>query len=143
MAIDLLVYHEHWETEPRTRRSEVAVGARAVDKRPLETVVAGVLIRCELLPAPGAVEDLIRRTLVHLVARLELGDRILRVFVAVGGRGLSHPETDRQALASPDLHILEAEHLTRTKERQCTLKLLDREESQRVAHEHRCPCSQL
>src|SRR5690606_36972584 len=74
---------------------------------------------------------------LHAVARLEP----LVALLGLVGRGLlADPEPDAEGLGAPAtvalLRGLAADHLARADQRGGALELLEREQAQRVAHEH-------
>src|SRR5262249_35079498 len=67
-------------------------------------------------------------------------DRFDRVIGAVGGRATTYPKSDPKRRVAPTLvavfECLAPDRLARTNERRRPLELLNREQSQRIPHQH-------
>ena len=116
------------------------IGSSEVVRRRLDDDIAP---RLDLRAAPRAAAQLRRRAgsqLPPLVAASVL-DGLLGVGRRIGCRSLANPQTDAERGLAPPLvalgQRLAANDLHRTQQRRCTLELLDRQQAQRVAHDHR------
>lgn len=124
---------------PEVARAEVAAEHLHVGRRALRRDERRGVGR-ELEAAPGAVrEGQRRRRRLAVALLLPGGDALAHFGERVGGGGAAHPQPHAEAHVPEARGVGAAQRLQRAHQRRCALKLVEREEPQGVAQDHRHP----
>ena len=140
--VDLLVHSEHRKTLvgriPRRERA-VPLGVRAVHQHPPSQPVGLHVGGRQPRPAPRAYRQL-QHAAQHSLRAPRLGDLPLGLLEGVRRHRRADPKTDPERRRAPPrvpgIDPLPAQHLARAHQRRGPLKLLRRQQPQRVPHQH-------
>src|SRR5262249_3775116 len=130
-AIEILV-----DDMDRERGRERAVLVPAADDKTRIRLRDPVRLVVELRPTPRAHADLHRIALLNLLTDAELVQCRAGILDRRRGPVATDPESDRDR-SSPQVVSFGADDPERADQCRSSLELLDRQQSERVAHEHR------